>query len=253
MAGGRRALTEETYQRALKVYRECPGNFTEAARRIPCDRRLAKRLWQGPPYEVYPWAVPIQLVFEDERKELLRIREEHVRAAADADHAAKEAARKAREEAIAAEQRIMQVARGDVLSALALAAELAPAMRILAKVIITACQPQPDGSPPAIAPASAMALLTRHTQMIQRAVGSAETIVQLGRLERGQSTANVGLGAFSSEMSVEDALAELEGLERFIEEQRTAALPPRAGVPERGASPLLVNTTGASLPAGERH
>jgi hypothetical protein len=111
---------------------------------------------------------------------------------------------------------MMKVARGDTLAALALAAELTPAMRQLARVIVEAAKPQADGSPPAVSAREAMGLLSRHTQLIQRAVGAAETLVQLGRLERGQSTANVGVGGFSQELTVEEALAELEAIEGFV-------------------------------------
>lgn len=217
MSQGRRALTQDFYEKALALYRETPGACAEVARRLPCSRQLAKRLWAGPPYPVYPWARPISLVIEDERRAARARQLDLARQAQEADAAEREKARMSHIDSLAQEAQMMKVARGDTLAALALAAELTPAMRQLARVIVEAAKPKPDGAPPDISAVQAMALLSRHTQLIQRAVGAAETLVQLGRLERGQSTANVGVGGFSSELSFEEALEELTAVEATIQ------------------------------------
>lgn len=116
-----------------------------------------------------------------------------------------------RSEAMQAEKDMLKVARKDVLSALVIAAELTPAMRMLARVINAACEPKEGETLPAIAPANAMALLVRHALIVQRAIGATEAIVQLSRLDRGETTANVGVG-IATEMTLEDALAELSAL-----------------------------------------
>ncbi len=220
----------------VEIYRKQPGNYANAARRASCSRLFAKRLYEGPPYEVYPWARPIRLVLEEEELAArAQARQAAERAQAEAD-GVREKARAEAIDAAAQEKQMLKVARGDVLSALVIAAELAPTMRVLGRAIAEQCKPGPDGSPPAIAPALAMALLTRHATVLQKAIGAAEVVIQLSRLDRGASTANVAIGA-APEMTLDAALEELEALDETLTAARARGprLLPRgggAGAPE---------------------
>lgn len=222
MPTGRRPLTQELYDTLTQAYRESPGNASYAAQRALCDRRLAKRLWDGASYKDYPWAKRIKDVLAAEKLEAQQRAMRANREAMEAAAAEAERTRREAEEARAQERQMLRAARGDVLAALAIAAELVPAMRVVAKSIAQACAPKPDGSLPDLAPKLAMELLSRHAQLVQRAVGATEAVVQLSRLERGATTANVGVHAADGDMSLADALAELEALQPAARAGRAA-------------------------------
>lgn len=210
------------------AFRQHPGNAAEAARRALCDRRLAKRLWDGDPYPAYPWAKQISQVLKEEAEAASAAARDAARRQAEEAEAVREKARQEHIESLAQEKQMLKAARGDVLAALVIAAELVPAMRSVARSIAKHCEPQADGSPPAIPPGLAMQLLTRHTQMVQRAIGATEAIVQLSRLDRGASTVNVGVAA--EDLSLEQALDELEALDETITAARQRPrLPPAEG------------------------
>lgn len=217
----RNVPTREFYEKLLIAFRDCPGNATLAARRALCDRRMAKRAW------VKGWPdrglMPIKDALEEERLAAMA----HARDAAQRAREAQDAERqKAKEEAIEAasqERQMLRVARGDVLGALVLAASLVPAMQQAAKAIAKALEQQADGSPLEITPKDAMGLLTRHAQLIQRAVGAAEAVIQLSRLDRGATTANVGIVP-RDELSLEEALDELEAVEEVLSAAKQSPL-----------------------------
>lgn len=158
----------------------------------------------------YPWARPIKQVLADEER-LARARasliEQQAKAVEDAD---RERASKEFVEARAQELQVLKLARSDVLGALAIAAELTPAMRTLGKLVMERIN---GGN---IDPKEAMTLLTRHSQLVARATQAADAIVKLGRLDRGQTTTNVGVGPMT-DFSYEQALEELEGAEELLE------------------------------------
>ncbi len=219
-------MTRELYDSLVEAYRESPGNAAHAARRGGCERRMARRAWDLG-WKDYPWARPIRLVMADEAN-LARARAAEItRTAVSAADAQRDAARKEHVEALAQEQQVLKVARADVLGALVIAAELAPAMRILARVIVKACELGPDGALPGMKPVEAMHLMSRHATLVQKAVGAAECIVQLSRLDRGQPGAIIGLQGAAPTLSYEEALAELEEAEEVLSAHRagTGELP----------------------------
>ncbi len=69
-----------------------------------------------------------------------------------------------------------------------------------------------------------MGILTRHATLIQKAVGATEAIVQLSRLDRGASTVNVG--GVTEDLTLEQAVEELEALEEVLAGARTRGLLP---------------------------
>jgi hypothetical protein len=221
---GRRKLTRGTYDALVEGFRVAPGNASNAARTAACDRRMAARAWASG-WRDYPWARPIRDVLADEARDARALaarlaREEATRAEADREKARRESV-----EALAQEQQILKAARNDVLAVLVLGAELVPAMRSLAKVVAQACLPGPGGEPPDVSPSAAMGLLTRHASLVSKGVGAAETILQLSRLDRGASTANVAVAVTGvpEDMTTEAALAELEQVEAVLLEARARA------------------------------
>lgn len=223
MGLGRRPLTRDLYDKLLIAYRDQPGNHTEAARRALCTRQFAKRVYAGPPYPVYPWAVPIEIVLREEAEAARAQARTLAQRQAEEAEAVREKARTEAIEAQAQERQMLKAARGDVLAALLVAAEIVPAMRSVAKSIAKACEPKADGSPPDIPPQIAMQLLTRHATLIQKAVGAAEAVIQLSRLDRGASTVNVA-PALADDLSLDQALEELEALEETLGAARARGL-----------------------------
>lgn len=229
---GRRALTRDIYETLLAAFREAPGAFAASARRAGVDPRTAKRLWKGPPLLDYPWARPIRLVLEEERLEALARARDEERRAIEASIAEREKGRAAAIEVRAQEEQVSKLARGNVIAALGMAAELVPAMRALSRVIQDAAKPGPNGEPPAIRPGDAMHLLSRHSTMLTKAVNAAQQVLDLGRLDRGEPTAIVGVaGGFPDgrALSYEEALLELEESERLLGDARRRGLALEAG------------------------
>ena len=215
----RNLVTRDFYDKLVIVFREAPGNLTQAARRALCDRRMAKRGWEvGWPERGFP---PVKDTLASEKNQAAAAAHDALRRQAAAADDARDRARADTAEAIAQERQMLKAARGDVLSALVIAAELIPAMRMVAKAVAAACAPKADGSPPDIPPTTAMGLLTRHASLIQKAVGATEAIVQLSRLDRGASTVNV---AVAEDLTLEQAVEELEALEEVLGAARSRGL-----------------------------
>jgi hypothetical protein len=226
MAGGWALITQELYDKLTIAYREAPGKHPLAARRALCRRETAKKAWdQGWPHKGFR---PISVVLQEEHMAAMAAARDAAARAANEAEAVREKARQEAIESLAQEKQMLKAARGDVLGALVLAAELIPAMRQVAKAVAKACEPGPDGSPPAIPPGLAMGLLTRHATLVQKAVGATEAIVQLSRLDRGAATVHVGVVA--EDLSLEQAAEELEALEETLAAARTRGLlPPSNG------------------------
>jgi len=223
MPGGWNLITQNLYDSLLAAFRDNPGRYASAARAACCAPATAKRAWlKGWPSKNHK---PIQLALEEEKRAAAAAARDAVRRQAEEAQAIRDKARLENIETLAQERQMLKAARGDVLACLVMAAELVPAMRNAGRVISKACEPGPDGSPPAISPALAMQLLTRHAQLIQRAVGSAEAVIQLSRLDRGAATAHVAITG-AEDMSLEAALDELETLESSLRAARPALVAP---------------------------
>jgi hypothetical protein len=221
---GRVALTRDTYEKAIASYRLYPGAITKAADQASCTWELAKRLWAGPRYAHYPWAIPAQELFEEERAIAMARAQEETRQRAIAEERRRvqefDAAREEQIETLKQENLILKGARGDVLQALAVAADLAPAMRELSRVVKEACKPQPNGAPPAISAKDAMSLIGRHALIMQRAVAAASTVLDQGKVTRGEPTSILGIKPVAGPSSYEDAIAELEEAGELLERAR---------------------------------
>jgi len=177
----------------------------------------------------YDWAHPIRDVLKEEQ-EASRLRisdlQQRTREAATEE---REAAREKNLLATAEEERLVDVARKDVLGALVIAAELTPAMRTLGKLVVEALTT--GGLAGVGGPKKALDLVTRHASLIGKAVDAADRIVKLSRLDRGAPVLSIGMQggphgmrADSPEESIsyEDALAELEGAGDLLERIKAA-------------------------------
>ncbi len=220
----RTIITRDFYDKLVIIFRESPGNLAHAARRAPCDRSTAKRAWElGWPQWSFP---PIRETLADDRTHAAALAKAAALRQAEEADATRERARAESVEALAQERQMLKAARGDVLAALVIAAELIPAMRLVAKAVGEHCKPKADGSPPDIPLGAAMSVLTRHATLIQKAIGATEAIVQLSRLDRGASTVN--LGGVTEDITLEQAVEELEALEEVLGAARSRGLLPAA-------------------------
>lgn len=211
MPSGRRPITRELYDSLVIAFRECPGNASFAARQAGCERRMANRGWlKGWPHT--DWAKPIKDVLESEKLAAAAALRQAALRAEEAREAERESARQESIEARKQELQMMKAARADTVASLVLISELIAPMRQLVRAVTKACQPGPDGSAPDIPATVAMGLLTRFSQMVQKSVGATEAMVQLTRLERGESTANVAVSVQPETLTYEDAIEELEAI-----------------------------------------
>jgi hypothetical protein len=215
-------VTREFYDSLVIAYREQPGNASYAARAASCERRMAKRGWElGWPR--LPWARPIKVVLEAEIVSAQAANRTAVIRAQEAAEGEREAARQESIEARRQEQQMLKAARGDVIAALVLAADLVGAMRAAVAAIKQGLAFGPAGEPPVISPGAAMALLTRHATLVQKAVGAAEAVIQLSRLDRGASTINVGLGLPEENLSPAQIDEELAAIAEVLGAARAGA------------------------------
>lgn len=225
MAQKRSVVTREFYDSLVIAYRETPGNASQAARRAFCERRMAKRAWETG-WPQYPWARPIRQVLELEQVSAQAAARAAVIKAQDAVEEEREQSRQESVEARRQEHQMLKAARGDVLAALVLAADLVGAMRVAVATIKDNLQVDPvTGKLPSITPIAAMSLLTRHATLVQKAVGAAEAVIQLSRLERGASTVNVGLGVPDEQLTPEQIDEELAAIGEVLKSARPAQLP----------------------------
>jgi hypothetical protein len=208
--------SRDTYNRLVSALRETGGVIAPAARIANTTERTVKKAFlTGWPR--YDWARPIQVVLAEERERALGIVAE--RARREAERAAQDA-RDARElgiEAAAQEAQILTAARKNVLAVFGLSARLVPAMDALVDVIRHATLDESGRkrapSEIRISPTNALGLLSRHASILARAMAVGEQVVALGRAERGQASAIVGV-------AIADITAEAAA--ELIEEQETA-------------------------------
>ena len=232
MAG--RVQSKDLYGRIVEAYREAPGNHSRAARVAGVDRRTSRDAWnKGWPR--YPWAKPIKEALAEEHDSVLARAAAAERRAIEEARAEREAVSTASREAAVEEQRMVNVARKDVLAVLINAAELAPAMRMLAKLALEQIQKlakvvSSDKQVDFRMLQGAMDLVDKHARLVSKAAHAADAIVKLSRLERGEPGMMVGIrpgpgSTIDDEAAVlseADALAELETAASLVEDLRAS-------------------------------
>lgn len=208
--------SRDLYNRLVSAFREAGGVARHAARLAGVHEKTARKafLLGWPRYE---WARPIQEVLAEERSKGLAVVAERARREAARAESESRDSRAAGVEAAAQEAQILTAARKNVLAVFGLSARLVPAMDALVDVVRAATL-DADGRklPPTkigITPSEAFGLLSRHASILNRAMAVGEQVVTLGRAERGQASAIVGV-------AVADLTAEAAA--DLIEEQETA-------------------------------
>lgn len=221
--GGRRPLTRELYDRLLEAYRDRPGAHQLAATAAGCHIQTARRLWSKTSTQ-YPWAEPIKLVLEREAAEYQKAKRAAERAMLDKELAEREARRTALREAQKADEQIMQLARANVTAALAISAELLPAMRTLNKAVNAAMQPDPaTGYVPTFQPKAALQMLEQHSRITQRAALAARLVAETSATmrEAGKPVEQVTAdGTRVPTLTEAEALAELHEATMLLEAHR---------------------------------
>lgn len=216
--------SRDLYNRLVAAFREAGGVARHAARLAGVHEKTARKafLVGWPRYE---WARPIQQVIADERDKSLALVSERARRDAARAESESAAARGAAVEAAAQEGAILTAARRNVLAVLGLSAKLVPAMDALVGVIRAATL-DAEGKPrPAaeigLSPEQAFGLLSRHASMLARATVVGEQVITLGRAERGQASAIVGVAV--ADLTPEAAADLIEEQEAAIGLIRSAA------------------------------
>lgn len=212
-----RPITKDVYDKLIAFYREHPGQTDKAAKACGCSYNAAKRMWDGPPKLLAPWAVPAQTLFAQEAAAVQRLAaEDAARARADAD--AKEEARLGRErEAKQWDENIMRLARNDVMRGLGNAAKLVDGMDKLAERVGDQLKRGVDnkGNPLEIAPLAALQILQRYSQSVRSLADAASSLVAIERVRAGLPSQVIG-HVDLTEITVEDAERELRILQDSV-------------------------------------
>jgi len=216
----RRARTRELYDRLLQGYRDAPGNHAHAARVAGMEHRACKRAWEEgwPPL---PWAIPIkdQIYLEQEQARLAALQ------ISDKDREAKEAAKQTvRQAAIDAHAEVGQA----VVSARKNAMALMGVTQVLFKGLLrlnertSALLEKPDTD---LKPEQAVRISERISKTVKQAAETMKLAIVMEHLHLGRPTEILGLTDADGEMSMEEALREIEiareDADRF--KQRVAA------------------------------
>lgn len=204
MTVGRKAITQEFYNALVEAFREAPGNCAYASRQTGCAPRTASKAWDHGWVRQFSWALPIKgvLIQEKQDAQLLAAKQERSREAQREKD--RELARSRVIEAKADEEQTIRVGRKDVLGVLVIAAELNPAMRLLAKKVTTIL----ENPATQIDLKEAMGVLNRYALFASRAVDAADTITKLSRLGNDEATEIVK--TFVEYATPQDAAREIE-------------------------------------------
>jgi len=242
---GRKAVTEEVYNKLIAAFRDGPGIINRAARLADVDWRTAKKAWEtGWPRKNFH---PIKKVIAEDRVK--------ARAALEAAQAAKRAmiekereeARKQAIEALKQEGQMVGFARAQSLQNLAVAIELGrmvramiPSLKEFADVEVQKIQAWTNyekqllqGADPALTPVPSMA---RPSLSLERAVGLAQKVssiaqeivatayqaMQMERLRLGQPTEIMGFAGLGPDESIsfEEAEARLAAANQALEQAK---------------------------------
>jgi hypothetical protein len=240
---GRARYDRKTYDSILAGYREDPGNHSHAGRYAGVDRLMARGAWQdGFPRQFAAgglWARPIRDVLAEERDTALRRLQELRERERAAEDAGREKARAESIEELAEEGRLRSSVRKSVLGMVLVQQELLPAARACVGVIRSAVMEKDANgnwvarAKPDLTPTQASRMLRDATNNVGRLTASAQTMIELGRLVRGESTLNV---AAVRDASPEEAIEELEMAADVLAHVRAA----RIRALSAGAPPLDV-------------
>lgn len=241
----RRVITGEFYNLLLEGFRASPANAAHAARVAGCDRRTALRAWHHG-WPAFEWARPIKVVLADEGQRARRELDEAILRR----RAWEEAERRKLLEQLAATRaqvsNLIEATRGTCLAVLAGAARMAPAIQQLAERLnqelgVLAADPfvettqHGDGSVTRkrVGPDKMMALLERYARMVQRASFAAAAAMRLELMHVGiPSVAK----AAAEEMTLEEAVREIEATYRDLRRAQERGLVPKLEVIEGGKS-----------------
>jgi hypothetical protein len=108
-------FSSDTFDRMVAYYRQHPGDKRGAARTFGLDYRVAKRAWEGPPWQLWKYPVIKTLLAEEHVKTTEALHNEEEQRARELRNQA-EKARKLADEAEKFEENVMAVARANVLT-----------------------------------------------------------------------------------------------------------------------------------------
>lgn len=204
MPRGGRPITQEFYTALVDAYRQIPGNASHAARQAGCAPQTAQRAWELGWTRLHSWAKPIKAVLLQEKQDAQLVAAKKEREREAQREKDRELARSRVIEAKADEEQTIRVGRKDVLGVLVIAAELNPAMRLLAKRVTTILE-----NPATVVDLKeAMGVLNRYALFAARAVDAADTITKLSRLGNDEATEIVK--TFVEYATPQDAAREIE-------------------------------------------
>lgn len=223
--------TQEVYESIVDAYRVAPGNHHHCARMTGIDRSVCRRAWDHgwPPSLKAKDTIPVKQRLQRERDQAAAAAHERARKERELHEAELEAQRRARQEALTIEAEIMgdnRLTLGRLSKQLRTMAGWMPGLGWVIQEALFEEDPEKPGSikPRAnagITPSQAMKLMSTFTLMTHRVAHATSTLLELSRLERGESTENV---AIVDLVDPTEALAEMQAgatiLDRWNEKKR---------------------------------
>lgn len=222
----RRAITKELYNALLGAYRLAPGNASNAARIAFCDRRTAKRAWELGWPKVAEWALPIRETMRLEFEEARADRERLVEKEREDQVAQREAARRDAARTVEEETKAVQIARANSIALGGIMNQLMRGMLPLAKRTVAQLESEE------FTPKVGMKLMQDMGFVIRQGNEAIRLAMELERLRLGEPTDQLGISKDMDDVTAEEAVEELLGLERTLQRAAKAAGPLAAALIE---------------------
>ena len=186
-----RSLSRELYEKMIAYYRERPADVRGCAAHAGVHEKTARRAWNGKAWTLYrgDWRPAVEVFAAEEaaKREVERVKEERDRLSLARDA---EKARKLEEDATRFEERGLEIARANILVANAALAKLSKGVVDLSERTskLLATGKDANGNPISIPVEDALRVIQRFTASVRGLTEATETLVQIGRLQRGKPT-----------------------------------------------------------------
>lgn len=229
-----RVITTSLYDALLDAFRENPGVYGLAAKRVGVGHRFAKRGWErGWLCARTPWAKAIKLKLEEEKQLALREKakvEEEQRKAAEAD---RNKARNRALKVLESEGDLLNLARANLGQAFSATGSMTKGLRRLAEHVNTLLL---SGDLKAVTAKQGMTILRDFTFAI-RSLASAEEIIIRAEREYGDpNELAIGGTEIANDMSEAEALIEIDAATAMATLMRGIGLLPAPTAEDANAS-----------------
>lgn len=221
--GEKRAYTKEMHETMVAYFRRYPGDINGAAVAAGVTPPTARRTWQGPVRAQYPWALPVKEVLQAEESERLRKQAEEQAALRLRIDEQKAKAAELQEQNKGFDEKILSMARADVLVGLKSLGTMSAGIQALANRTnkYLAEGTDANGQPLNIPVAAVLTIMSKFANTTRALADAAASLVAIERVKANLPTAIVALEAASvtPETAAEQvaiAVAAMERAKKFL-------------------------------------